>query len=170
MFDPTLPDCGSPRVHASAALMPLNTQTNHLCANERMARLPCSCIETFLEVARSPAAGAAVVDACHAALLALVAPCHGQPADTAAILLRHMTPAVLGVGRAAAGDAGQAVKTSASGPGKAALAGRSRAVQLAKAVLECAALVQRSNAASTVTLGSFVLPRCCKPAVLAYSI
>ncbi len=62
--------------------------------------LPRSCVETFLEVARSPAAGAAVVDACHAALLALLAPCHGRPADTAAILLRHLTPAVLGVEKA----------------------------------------------------------------------
>ena len=105
--------------------------------------LPRSCIETFLEVARSPAAGAAVVDACHAALLALLAPCHGQPADTAAILLRHLTPAVLGIEKAADGDAGQAVKTSAGGASKAALASRARAVQLAKAVLECAAGVLR---------------------------
>lgn len=98
-----------------------------------------SCIETLLEVARSPAAGESVVEACHAALLALLAPRHGQPADTAAILLRHLTPAVLGITKSAGTDAGQAVKTSAGGPSKAALASRSRAVQLAKAVLECVA-------------------------------
>jgi hypothetical protein len=97
----------------------------------------CSCVETLLEVARSPAAGAAVVQACHKALLALVAPCHGQPADTAAILLRLLTPAVLGVAATGVGDAGEAIKTSAGGPSKTALASRSCAVQLAKTVLEC---------------------------------
>ncbi len=116
-----------------------------------MKHLPRSCVETFLEVARSPAAGAAAVDACHAALLALLAPCHGRPADTAAILLRHLTPAVLGVEKAADGDAGQAVKTSAGGPSKAAVAGRARAVQLAKAVLECVARRQTFCPAITAT-------------------
>ena len=100
-----------------------------------------SCIETLLEIARSPAAGAAIVEACHKALLALVAPCHGQPADTAAILLRHLTPAVLGVAAAGAGDAGEAIKTSAGGPSKAVLTSRSRALRLAKTVLECALAV-----------------------------
>ena len=55
--------------------------------------------------------------------------------QTAAILLRHLTPAALGLSSAASGGAGEAIKTSAAAPGKAALGCRTRALQFAKDVL-----------------------------------
>lgn len=88
-----------------------------------------------MEVSRSKDVTELVAVASCTALLELLRPIHGAPAETAAILLRHLTPAVLGLSTAASGGAGEAIKTSAAAPSKAALDCRLRALQFAKDVL-----------------------------------
>jgi len=83
--------------------------------------LPCSVAEVLAEVARSKLASKQAAGSCYAALLALVAPRHGASDETASLVLRLVTPALLAVGTPGSGGAGESCKTPTAAPTKEAL-------------------------------------------------
>ncbi|KAK9813253.1 hypothetical protein WJX72_011494 [[Myrmecia] bisecta] len=92
--------------------------------------------DSFAEIARSPSASEAVVEACFKVLMALVRPIHGSLRETSAMVLRQLTAGVLGLAEARAGSADTSKAGSASAPDRRALAIRERILQFANDVVQ----------------------------------
>ena len=106
----------------------------------------CSVAEALAEVARSGLAPKPAAAACYAGLLALLEPIHGATDETASVVLRLVTPALLAVSRpGGGGGAGDACKTTSAAPSKEALAASALAREFVATILRWVAALSQST-------------------------